>query len=369
MLYAVFSLYGCTRTAQTPAAQTETPVGRIIVDHNGDTVTLPSAINRVAVTSIYPLPAFISMYLGSAEKIVGMHSVSMSAAESGTLGKLFPEILNADTGWIQGDVLNAEELLKLAPDVVFYNAASAAQKEALIEAGIPAIGIHATKWNFDAIVTFDKWLEIIEQVFPGESRVSGVSEYSGSVLAEITDKVGDIPDDERRRAMFLYQYDETVMVTSGKNFFGQYWITAAGGINVAEDMTEVGVNAVINMEQVYAWDPEIIYITNFTAALPDDLYFNRIGGDDWSEVNAVKNRRVFKLPLGAYRTYTPGIDTPLTLKWMAKTMYPELFEAMDLDREVRDYYSDFFGVTLTDDDIRAMFNPTGAAGVAGFTNK
>ncbi|MDR1953622.1 MAG: ABC transporter substrate-binding protein [Clostridiales Family XIII bacterium] len=342
---------------------------RTVVDHNGDTVTIPTEINRIAVTSIYPLPAFISMYLGSAEKIIAMHSVSMAAAENGVLGKLFPEILTADTGWMQGDVINTEELLKLDPDVVFYSASSAAEKEALANAGIPAIGVHATKWDFDAIVTFDKWVDVVSQVFPGESRVEGVSDYSNQVLAEITEKVKDIPDADRRRAMFLFQYDDTVMITSGKNFFGQYWISAAGGINVAEGMTEAGSNAVINMEQVYEWDPDIIYITNFTPAQPNDLYTNNIAGDDWSGVTAVKNKQVFKLPLGAYRTYTPGIDTPQTLKWMAKTMYPEIFADVDLSQEVKDYYSEFFGITLSDDDIQMMYNPSGDAGVAGFMKK
>jgi iron complex transport system substrate-binding protein len=363
-------LAGCAPAAE-PAATPEpaAPATRTVVDHNDDTITIPGEINRIAVTTIYPLPAFISMYLGSAEKIIGMNSVSMAAAKNGVLGKLFPEILTADTGWMQGDVINTEELLKLAPDVVFYSASSAAEKEALEKAGIPAIGVHATKWDFDSIVTFDKWVDVMSQVFPGESRVDGVSAYSNQVLAGITETVKNIPDGDRRRAMFLFQYDETVMITSGKKFFGQYWITAAGGINVAEAMTEAGSNALINMEQVYEWDPDIIYITNFTPTQPDDLYTNSVAGDDWSSVAAVKNKQVFKLPLGAYRTYTPGIDTPLTLKWMAKTMYPDIFADVDLEQEVKDYYSEFFGITLTDDDVQMMYNPSGDAGVAGFMKK
>jgi iron complex transport system substrate-binding protein len=163
--------------------------------------------------------------------------------------------------------------------------------------------------------------------------------------------------------MFLFQYTDTVMITSGEKFFGHYWITAVGGVNVAGEMEEAGSNAGINMEQVYDWNPDIIYITNFTPTLPNDLYANAIGGDDWSKVNAAINKRVYKMPLGAYRSYTPGIDTPLTLKWLAVTMYPELFSDIDMVREVKDYYSDYFGVQLTDEDVDAMFNPSGDAGI------
>jgi iron complex transport system substrate-binding protein len=334
----------------------------VVIDHDGDEVVIPAKIERVAVSSIWPLSAFITMYLGSAEKIVGIAPAPMAAAENGILGKLFPDILKADTSWIQGDTINVEELLKLKPDVVFIGAPGGAEKEALKEAGIPAITVSATKWDYDTIATFDKWVEILDQVFPGEAHVEGVSDYSKSVYEEVQARVKDIPDEERARAMFLFMYDDTVMITSGKKFFGQFWISAAGGINVAEGMEEAGSNAVINMEQVYEWNPEVIYITNFTPTQPDDLYNNLIGGDDWSGIDAVKNGRVYKLPLGAYRTYTPGIDTPLTLKWMATTMYPEKFSDIDMTQEVKDYYSDYFGVELTDEDVASMFTPSSDAG-------
>jgi iron complex transport system substrate-binding protein len=352
-----------------PDASAPTSATHVITDHNGDKVEIPTEINRIAVTTIYPLPAMLSMYLGSAEKLVGIHPVSMAAAENGILGKIYPEILTANTSWMQGDSLNIEELIKLQPDVVFYSGGATAEAEALRDAGIPAIGVHATKWEFDCIETFDQWVDLLDQVFPGEDRVAGVNEYAQQILDDIQSRVANIPDDERVNAMFLFQYDSTVMITSGKNFFGQYWIDCAGGINVAEELPEVGSNATISMEQVYAWNPEVIYITNFTPTQPADLYNNAVRNDDWSGVAAVQNKKVYKMPLGAYRSYTPGVDTPMTLLFMAKSLYPELFSDIDLTQEVKDYYYDFFGITLSDDDVKSMYNPSADAGVAGFMNK
>lgn len=177
----------------------------------------------------------------------------------------------------------------------------------------------------------------------------------------IQERVKDIPDDERARALFLFQYSDEAMVTSSRKFFGQFWTTAAGGVNVAEDVPAENSNATISMEQVYEWDPEVIYITNFTPCQPDDLYNNAIGGDDWSTVTAVENHNVHKLPLGVYRTYTPGTDTPMTLLWMAKTMYPDLFEDIDVEASVKDYYEQIFGVTLSDEDVAAMYTPSSSA--------
>ena len=53
---------------------------RTIIDHAGNEVTLPEEINRIVVTDTLPLPSVLSLYLDSAEKLVGISPVSMSAA-------------------------------------------------------------------------------------------------------------------------------------------------------------------------------------------------------------------------------------------------------------------------------------------------
>jgi len=50
-------------------------------------------------------------------------------------------------------------------------------------------------------------------------------------------------------------------------------------------------------------------------------------------------------------------------------MYPNLFADVDLSAEVKAYYLDYFGIELTDEDVESMYNPSAAAGVAGFMNK
>ena len=115
------------------------------------------------------------------------------------------------------------------------------------------------------------------------------------------------------------------------------------------------------MEQVYEWDPDIILITNFSPYLPEDLYNNAIEGHDWSTVSAVNNGKVYKFPLGMYRWFPPCSDTPLVLKWLAKTIQPEKFADMDMDSEIKSYYKEFYGVELTDDDVQNIYTPASEA--------
>ena len=122
----------------------------------------------------------------------------------------------------------------------------------------------------------------------------------------------------------------------------------------------------VSMEQVYTWNPGVILVTNFTKAQPDDIYNSTIGSDDWSGIKAVQDKRVYKMPLGMYRSYTPGADTPITLLWLAKTVYPDLFSDIDVTAQAKSYYSDVFGVTLTDEQVESIFAPVSAAASGAF---
>ncbi len=333
----------------------------IVVDHNGNEVAVPDSAERIVVCDIYPLPSVLTVFFDSADKIVGMAQPSMTAAQNGLLGELYPEILDAETGFIDGSTINMEELMKLEPDVVFYSASDPATGEQLTNAGLAAIAVSVNKWDYNCIETLNHWIELLGEIFPENEKTQIVEEYSNRVYDMVQERVKDIPEEERERMFLLFQYNETTLLTSGKQFFGQWWADAIGAVNVAEELTKDN-SVAVNMEQIYAWNPDLIFITNFNTYRPEDLYENTVEGYDWSAVDAVVNKRAYKMPLGMYRSYTPGADTPVTLLWMAQTAYPELFEDIDIIAEAKTYYHDVFGIELTDEQAAAIFAPPLDAG-------
>ena len=334
---------------------------RTIVDHDGYEVQLPEQIDRIVVCDILPMPSVLAVFFDSAEKIVGMSGTSMNAAENSLLGQLYPEILDAETGFINGTTVNAEELMKLQPDVVFYNASRKELGDNLRKAGFPAVAVSVNKWDYNCIETLNQWIALLGEMFPDNDKTGIVSDYSNRIYDLVQERVADIPEEQQERAFFLYQYSETNLQTSGGNFFGQWWADAIGVQNVARELSTDNAVAV-NMEQIYAWDPGLIFITNFTTAAPNDLYGNTIGTARWDPIAAVNNQRVYKMPLGMYRSFTPGVDTPVTLLWLAKTAYPELFADIDILDETKHYYKEVFGIELTDPQAASIFNPTAEAG-------
>lgn len=359
LLVSLTACGGSGGETTAPAAETH-----IVTDHAGNEVELPVNVERIVVCDILPLPSVLTVFFDSAEKIVGMSGNSMAAAKNGLLGQLYPEVLEAETGFIDGSTVNSEELLKLQPDVVFYSASRPEQGEQLRKAGFAAVAVSVNKWEYNAIETLNHWIELLSEIFPDNDKTGIVAEYSDQVFAMVQERVSSIPEDQRERVFFLFQYSEANMLTSGAKFFGQWWADAIGAVNVANELTTDN-SVSVNMEQVYAWNPSLIFITNFTTAYPEDLYNNTVGSYDWSGISAIENQRVYKMPLGMYRSYTPGADTPVTLLWMAKTVYPELFADIDITAVTCDYYREVFGVELTEEQAASIFTPASEAG-AGF---
>ena len=360
------TLAACSSTGSTASSassaneEVNVPETVTITDHADRTVEVPTNPDKVAILGIYPLASMLSVYLNSAETIVAMEPASANAAKNSVLIDLYPEIGDITTDILSGEDLNIEALVALEPEVVYYHAADTADLEKLENAGITAVAFSPTKWKFDVIETFRQWIALLDQIYPSSSKNAKlVDQYSTDIYNMIQETVADV--EEPQKVLFLYQYDENAMITSSSRFFGEWWCKAVGAVNVASDVQAETANAKITMENVYEWNPDVIVITNFTKATPDDLYNNAIGTDDWSTVKAVQDGRVYKMPLGTYRTYTPSSDTPMTLLWLAQAVYPEKFADVDVRAEVRDYYSELFGITLTEDQIDQMYTPNAAA--------
>ena len=339
-------------TTEIAEAQTRT-----VIDHLGNEVVIPAEINTIVTTSITPMPSVYCMFAGSAERLIGMSPSSKAAAENSLLAEIMPEIKEVSTEFMTGGEVNVEELVAMNPDVVFCSASKEDEYNKLKEAGLTVVAVSVSQWGSDSVETFEGWITLLGEVLGEEDKATGITEYGRKVYSMIQERVASVEESERPRVMFLYNYKDGVIKTSGNSHFGQYWAEAAGAVNVAQEHDAGGLE--INMEQIYEWDPDMIFITNFVPYLAEDLYNNAgFEGHDWSVVRAVQEENVYKCPLGVYRWYPPSSDTPLMLLWMAQTIYPELFEDINLEEEMKDYYKNFYNIELTDEDIVKIFHPT-----------
>ena len=354
-------LAGCGSTLKTQDPVTEHTTeenpaeSRIVVDHAGNEVTLPAEIERIAITTITPLPSVYCLFDGSAEKLIGMSPSSMAAAENSLLADVIPGLTDIPTGFMSGNEVNVEELLAMEPDVVFYREGSKDEYEKLSAAGIPAVAFSVSQWGSDSIATFEAWVNLLGEVLGEEDKAAGIADYGREVYDRIQERLATAENLETPGILWLYKYADGTITTSGNSHFGEWWAEATGAVNAASEIN--GSDVEINMEQIYEWDPDMIYITNFVPYLAEDLQNNLIDGHDWSVVRAVQEGNVYKCPLGMYRWYPPSSDTPMMLLWIAKTNHPELFADIDMEAEMKNYYKRFYNVELTDEHMEKIFNP------------
>lgn len=332
---------------------------KIVIDQAGTEVTIPAEVNSIVSGGI--LPYFHTWYVAtnSTKEIVGMHPNSYNAAENSILAKMSPDILKADTSFVQNGEMNVEELMKINPDVFFELATDEKSIEQARKAGINTVAIKAIDAAAaEPLATFNSWLELTGEIASTTDRADQFIEVGTAVQNEINEKIAGLTKEQKPNALMMYQLSEQAITVSGKNFFGNQWLNATGANDVAEE--EVTGRKDVNMEQIYNWNPEIIYLTNFTEIQPEDLYNNTIPGQDWSEVEAVKNKQVYKIPLGIYRWFPPSGDAPLMLKWLANNNQPELFD-YDMKAEIKSYYKDFYGFDVTDKEVERILHPSSDA--------
>ena len=158
---------------------------------------------------------------------------------------------------------NIEEIMKLEPDVILYNANNTAHQEIFEQSGIPAIGF-ATAGSeaagpADPPVRYTQWLRLLEDVFGEDGKMDGFISAGEDIITDVETRIADIPEENCPSATILAMYANGVSSVAGGNFFGSYWLDRLGLKNPA---AEAGLmaNAQVNVEQIFEF---------FTLAAPD----------------------------------------------------------------------------------------------------
>jgi len=325
-------LTGCAR--QAPAPATTRPRGITVTDQRGKTLVFDQPVTRI-VTLPMPAASMLVCVDTSAEHLVGMHNASWTAMKNGLMGEMFPDALKI-THDIAADnfVPNVESILALKPDVVVQ---WADQGNGIItpleNAGLKVAGLTYGKQQ-----DVDAWLQLF-------ATMLGKPERGMDLTATITSRltaaqaVGAAERKPGPSILYFFQVTGGLKV-AGVNTYNDFYITMIGGSNPASGVTgPPGVGSVgIDIEQVLTWDPDIVLIGNFDAAVPEQIYADKV----WQTVSAVKSRRVYKVPIGGYRWDPPGQESPLMWQWLAQLAFPDGAQTQ-LRQQSTDYLSYLYG--------------------------
>jgi len=136
-------------------------------------------------------------------------------------------------------------------------------------------------------------------------RIFNVQDRAEQLIAQMQQRVAKVqatlPATKPR--VFLYDSGEDRAMTSGRLAMPQALITAAGGVNILEDIEASWTR--VNWETVVERDPQVIVIVDYSEITAEQKIQFLLNNPALQSVDAVRNKRFIVIP---YVAATPGIE-------------------------------------------------------------
>lgn len=318
---------------------------RTFTDQIGRQVTVPDTVDRVVVLQHQTLNLLVQM--NATDKIVGVMANWKQQLGDG-YARLAPELT---TKAALGDLthVDAEKLVALHPQVVFVT--NYAPQEMIDKISSLGISVVAISLRHDAVgeqakmnptmtdeeQAYDQGLregitligDIVNK--PDEAKALIAATDEGRKM--VSDRLKDIPEDQRVRAYMA----NPELTTYGSGKYTGLMMAHAGALNVAAS-TIKGFKQVA-MEQVIAWNPQVIFVQDRYPKVVDEI----LQSPQWQVIDAVKNHRVYLMPDYAKAWGYPMPEAMgIGELWMAKKLYPQKFQDIDMRKVANDWYQRFY---------------------------
>lgn len=321
--------------AASPFAQAD-PIS--FTDQAGRDVTLPGVPKRVAAVAS-PAGSMVVTMANDGETLVGTSPNSRNAMIEGVLNEFYPGLNNVSSAIISKEgTPNIEELLNLEADVVLQWARKTKSLDALEAAGLTAVGMKYRK--IDIAKT---WLTDIALMMDQEDKAKKILAWHQEAYKRITDKTKQIADDKKPSVLYLLNPKRA----AGPKSHFQFFMDTAGAKNAMKvDAKFIDVDP----EMVLEANPDIIWLFGFNMKMtPETIYNNPI----FADLNAVKNKRVYKVPVGGDRWDPPNQEFPLGWEWFTRTVHPTLLDG-SIRQSIKDAYPMLYGKVPTEEQLDHM---------------
>ncbi|WP_445398048.1 ABC transporter substrate-binding protein [Streptomyces sp. LE64] len=312
-------LVGCSSREEQDAkgAVRSGSSGFTVTDQRGVEVSFDGPVSRIA-TTVIPSPSILAAVDGGVDRIVGINESTLVANKQGIFGEMFPASRKTRTVSGSDFVPNVETLLSLKPDVVIQWGDMGDEVIAPLEnAGFKVIGL-----TYGTQEKLETWISLFGRITGNEDRAADLVSW---MHAEKT-AVGALVRGKGRpgqKVLYLRAAADGWTSYNGSGYMN-FCTELVGGVNPAKDLKAASPQ--VSTEQILAWDPDVILLSAFDEKPPAALYADA----RLSRVRAVRDRRVYKIPLGGYRWDPPCAESPLMWRWMAQVLHPSTAAANGL---------------------------------------
>jgi len=345
---AISALSGCasqTATTSAPADQNT----RVVTDMAGRKVTIPVQINTVycavptAEAMVYTLaPEKMAAWVNAPSDDVKKY-LSDRAKSLPVMG-----------GWMgEKCTANLEEITKLAPDlIVFLTPAGVNNTPDQIADSITAQTKRPVVIMDSALSETAKMYRLMGDILGVQERGEKLAGYCEQKMNGINETVSKVPEDKRVRVYYAEGTGGLATDPSGSDH--TQVLDFVKGLNVADIPARGGTGmAAVSMEQVLSWNPAVVLVSSSTGG--EKNYQTILSEPSWSQINAVKNGKVYMTPLLPFGWFDrpPNVTRIMGVQWLASVLYPE-YVKIDLNQEVKDFFALYYNLNLTDEQVKEL---------------
>lgn len=364
MLAALLALVMLFAMAVSASAEA-TPETRIVTDVWNREVEIPYEVKSIVCLGSMG-PRFAA-YLDVVDMMVGaedsdIEKMSVRYDYSPVYHEQLKELPSVGAGGGSGDNNGyAEAIIQAQPDVIIAGFNEDAADELQAQTGIPVVSVrYRTQGFIDA--GFHRAMRVFAEVVGAQERCEQVLAYVDACKADLNDRTKDIPDADKLRAY-------TGAVTfNGRHGFAFTYVnfpafTAVNALNVADVLLEertgeaaaeaaasgkayIGNDGFeVDLEQIIAWDPDIIFLDPGNMDLVNDEYANNPGFFD--SLRAVQEGQVYTMP--STNAAGPNVTYLLINAYYAGlTLYPEQFSDVRLEDKAAEIMEMMLGENFFD---------------------
>lgn len=346
--------------ADTPA-ESEVPAAEpeeiTITDMIGREVTVtPGSYTRVVCIGAGALRMY--SYIGDVSLLCGVEDIDNTTLDERpkmfdsvarpyvlAFGDTFNTLPSCGVGGPNAQAAEAEKILSCNPDIVISEYEDVDKENALQEQlGVPVITLKAgPNGVFDD--AFKNTMTMLGTIFCNEEKAEKLVSFIDSEAAEITSRTADVKDEDKPGVYIcgLGNWGTTNQLMTAQNYIS---FNIANVRNVVTDLEKNGIQA-IEEEKFVALGEDMDIIIMDAAAVKN---IKPLYAEDPTMFDSCKAWQDGEVYLEmAYNAYYTNYEIALINTWfIAKTVYPDLFENIDITEKTNEITGMFLGEELAD---------------------
>ena len=334
LMLSVAVCFGLLAGCGTGGANTKNT--RTITDGAGRQVQVPEKVESVVCVGVGALR--YTCYVGAADLVVGVEDYEIKPGMSRLYSYVnFDKFKDLPVIGTNAQPYT-EEIINLAPDVIVMSKSASVEADDLqAKTGTTVVVVPGSDTTLDQDA-YDT-IRILGELYSMETRAKELMAYLKNIQKDLDDRTKDIPESSKPS-----------VYVGGVSFKGHHGFegTEAGygpfAMIHAKNLADTtGQNGAFNidLEQVLAWDPDIIFVDfNGMSLIKEDYAKNP---NYYNSLTAVQEGKVYSQI--SFRSSASNLETALADAYYAAcVIYPEQFKDVDPIAKAGEIFEKLLGV-------------------------